>query len=723
MPYVLPHLLLIYLLLQFLCLRPEHFTKISDFDSLTSKVGCGSKILLHWDETNEFFGAEVTKKHGSVSRPSTKVDVRYDDGGDESGVDLMGVPFVLIGSNQPSPAVPEPPSQPFDQSMLIPDNTSVEGFTLADGGASTDHVAEAEKLLAKDPCSLNPMQSIIRRTVLDVQDDSVNETDLIIAAIERARTESTGQFVNVMPSVKGRINQGDPGRAEVTHHFEANYATMDCLKHRDLGKTLDLLCGMYRNNSSIRLNLVSLPSSLVREDGGDWSSELKEYVNNAMSMSDYNVLVPLVKGDEEGELDELCDRLGVTTDEYDLFLAAKLALRCKLCLVANGQKLSVLYFGQNARTHTQGTRPASDSPRGIFVHGGVHHMEVWSTGRYAISAYLCDEEGTLAMNGMLLSFYKSMEELDISMDVTRFVQRRTGIDGKTPEEIEEDRARLLAASIKGGNATAKRIRRIMDSNMEDVSEEDFALLMSRYEGGYAIAERIRKIMASRIDDVSDEDYELYMSRFKAAERFWTIGNSRDEDLTDDDRAFYLSRYDGGYAGGSAGGQETQRRLKAAKKRIAMGEDTEADRIRVKNSAQQQIADAAAAIRKNRLTAGDDARSLFDRQQASNTREQAENVERTGMIAVTKSTRNNQKVTCKCEKCRVERLSEYTKPAESLGNNRRRVFVFSVDSNGRKTGMPRIVDGNQAAQRKAIGASDATITKIIDASEEGGLIAL
>lgn len=255
-------------------------------------IGNGTNILLSWSDDGQdgFFEATVTKKHGTERCPM--VDVEYRDGSRESDVCLTKTPFVLAGACMGRPKSTSFSSSSFDPSALIPGNTSIKEFTLADGGASTEHVAEAEKLRAKDPASLTPMQMVVLRTVLDVQDDRLDKDDLVVEALQRARTNSTALMVAAVPSLDGKINQGDPGNKEATHHIEANYATKECLAHCRDGKTLDPLCVMYRNNCSLRMPAKSMPSSLKREDGGDWTPELEEYVDTHMSMSDYNVVVP-----------------------------------------------------------------------------------------------------------------------------------------------------------------------------------------------------------------------------------------------------------------------------------------------------------------------------------------------------------------------------------------------------------------------------------------------
>ena len=71
------------------------------------------------------------------------------------------------------------------------------------------------------------------------------------------------------------------------------------------------------------------------------------------------------------------------------------------------------------------------------------------------------------------------------MDETRFVWRRIGLDGKTPEEIEDDRRRLFEACSAGGRAAQKRLKQIGESDMDDLSEEEIAFYFSmRREGGY-----------------------------------------------------------------------------------------------------------------------------------------------------------------------------------------------------------------------------------------------
>ena len=257
---------------------------------MISKVEVGAKILFYSEDPGEFVEAIVSR------RPSTKVEVVWIGSNRNATIDLMQIPFALLGKDPPSHPMQTPSSssssRPFDASDLIPKDTSIKGFTLADGGASTEHVAEAEKLRAKDPASLTPMQMVVLRTVLDVQDDRLDKDDLVVEALQRARTNSTALMVAAVPSLDGKINQGDPGNKEATHHIEANYATKECLAHCRDGKTLDPLCVMYRNNCSLRMPAKSMPSSLKREDGGDWTPELEEYVDTHMSMSDYNVVVP-----------------------------------------------------------------------------------------------------------------------------------------------------------------------------------------------------------------------------------------------------------------------------------------------------------------------------------------------------------------------------------------------------------------------------------------------
>ena len=185
--------------------------------------------------------------------------------------------------------------------------------------------------------------------------------------------------------------------------------------------------------------------------------------------------------------------------------------------------------------------------------------------------------------------------------------------------------------------------------------------------------------------------------------------------TEDDRLRVKNAQDSA----APGGTETQRRLRAAKKRMAKGEDTEDDRLRIENS----MAYAAAAVKKNRATTSSEVCDRYDRFQASNAQKKAKFVERTGMVTVTKSTPKTPKVTCKCEKCGDLRLSGEVKPAKNVGNDGRNIFVYSVDSKGRKMGEPRIVDGvsRTQAKGKAIGANWGKIKAIIDASEEGGLL--
>jgi len=188
---------------------------------------------------------------------------------------------------------------------------------------------------------------------------------------------------------------------------------------------------------------------------------------------------------------------------YDVIVSLFLGIRAKFCLLATGQKLSVIYAGSNARKRIQG-EAASKSPRAIYVHGGIHHPEVWSNQMYFAGLVLLDEAGTLGMNPVVLQFYKSIPDLGITLETTRIVERYSGMDDMTPEEIEDSRKRMMASrskgGVKGGKVTQQRVRDINDAMgaiPDDVSEKDKNFVMAQTANLDAGRDKLRAAMRKK----------------------------------------------------------------------------------------------------------------------------------------------------------------------------------------------------------------------------------
>ena len=200
-----------------------------------------------------------------------------------------------------------------------------------------------------------------------------------------------------------------------------------------------------------------------------------------------------------------------------------------------------------------------------------------------------------------------------------------------------------------------------------------------------------------MDDLSEEDMAFYLSMrhgggFASADRLQQIGESNMDDLTEDDMAFYLSmRHNGGHVAGG-----------------------------------QRIADVAEAINKNPLTVSAKDLETIKRHQAENDRRKAETMAGVGMSKVEVSTRNNPIVTCQCTRCHETFDSILTIPSdrvqELFGYKGRRIQVFGVDEGGNKIGDdPLYTLDHASAVADQLKADNATVNKVAQSSEEGGLL--
>ena len=646
---------------------------------MISELEVGSKILLYSEDAGAFVEATVTKRLGSSRRPSSKVGVVWIGSDRNSTVDLMQIPFVLMGKDPlHEPAPSSSSSQPFDPSVLIPKKTSVGRLTLADYGFSIETIGATRQLLDASPELLNRFETFLRDLLSRILDASRNTTELVKEDIEWARSESTKIFLEVAPHLMGRINQGDPPNEDAILYILANYAPWSCLAHRDKGETPDHLCAMWRLNACLRMMVQSAPKSLVGEAGGEWNNALAEVVNKAITIDDYNPIVPKTKGDEERELDDLCLRLGVPRILIDAFSAAKGGLRAKLCLL-NGRKLSALYVGNNARNRVLGT-PAMTNPHAMYVHGGVLHPEALGNKTYALGAYLHNSEEYLAMNAILLSFYKSIPALASILDkltATFFMERRAGLLLMSLDEIEEERKRLFGARSAGGKASAERFRQIRESDMDDLSEGDIAWVLSRHERGFEQAERFQQIRESDMDDLSEGEIAWVLSQHEGHQRYHRIMETQVTDtsggvgfwynLSEADWTFMLSRFDAGH--------------------------TTAERV-------QPSASFFARIRER----------------------QAETVAGVGLSIVDRPTRNNPTVPCVCPKCSGQRDSLHTIQRSKVGHVEREVEEYDVDENFNMIGEPVRIHANLNTAAKNIPLTSVnTIRSIVQDSEDGGLL--
>ena len=235
----------------------------------------------------------------------------------EPGTDLMRTPFVDLGVDHSNQLDPDPTTDPdlatnspqFDPSTLTQVNPSIAGLTLADYGFSKENVKTADEIRNESQKRVYDVTKSQRLTRFElflkdllhrVENEARKSTEQVKEDIEWARLKSTEIFLSVAPYLKGRINQGDPANENALVFFLVNYAPWSCLAYRDIGETFDSLCAMWRGNVCLRMPLVTIPSSLVREAGGEWSDALERSVDGASAGDDYNVIVPKVKWRRSG---------------------------------------------------------------------------------------------------------------------------------------------------------------------------------------------------------------------------------------------------------------------------------------------------------------------------------------------------------------------------------------------------------------------------------------
>ena len=110
-----------------------------------------------------------------------------------------------------------------------------------------------------------------------------------------------------------------------------------------------------------------------------------------------------------------------------------------------------------------------------------------------------------------------------------------------------------------------------------------------------------------------------------------------------------------------------------------------------------------------------------RHQAENDRRKAKTIAALGMTKVTKSTRTNPCVTCRCvrETCRKTYESNLTIPSDRVGDSDRRIQVFRVDDNGKKVGDdPLYILAHVDAARNQLHTEGHKIRSIVNGTEEG-----
>ena len=128
-----------------------------------------------------------------------------------------------------------------------------------------------------------------------------------------------------------------------------------------------------------------------------------------------------------------------------------------------------------------------------------------------------------------------------------------------------------------------------------------------------------------------------------------------------------------------------------------------------------------AVNTNPLTASADDRALVERQQAGNKREQAKTIAGLRLTAVQQSTRSHRSVECRCIRCHATYESELTIPRDEVGHYDRRIEVFRVENGKRVGDVPLYVVANKEAAMTKLNANSSTMKKILEGSEDGGLL--